>query len=328
MRRVAMAGAVLLLVAVVAGVAGVLRARTLLYAALDGRRERAQAQETVTRFELLAQTAQSQVRPRISGWLSVIGQQTVTLTTRRGALRALCYDALGGAEDAPWALVFHGGLGSTSSQVQDIACELSLSGYRVVTPDLYAHGESAGRISTLGGADAQDVLAWVEWILGSDAGAQIVLMGQDEGALAVLMAAAQGLPGAVKAVATDSAYPDAAQRARTLMQENGFSAQGLDLLLLRAAYQVVHGAPLESGLLGRVGDVEVPLLLMHGTGDQDVPAWHSEDIALAAGERAQLYYVEGAGHGMARYVDQTGYYAALIGFFDRATQRAPAEAIP
>ena len=80
--------------------------------------------------------------------------------------------------------------------------------------------------------------------------------------------------------------------------------------------------------LGYVGDVEVPLLLMHGTGDQDVPAWHSEDIALAAGERAQLYYVEGAGHGMARYVDQTGYYAALIGFFDRATQRAPAEAIP
>ena len=92
------------------------------------------------------------------------------------------------------------------------------------------------------------------------------------------------------------------------------------MMLLRTAYQAINGVPLESGLFERLSDVEVPLLVMHGTGDQDVPAWHSEDIALAVGENAELYYVEGAGHGMARYVDPKGYYDALIGFFDRATQ--------
>ncbi len=319
-RLAAVTGIVLLLAAVTVAVAGILRARMLLYGALDGRRERVQTQESVTRFELLAETAQSQVRPRISGWLSVIEPQTVTLMTDRGELYARTYGALDGAEDAPWALVFHGGPGSSGEQVQDIACELSLAGYRVVTPDLYAHGESAGQITTLGGAETEDVLAWVEWVMGADASAQIVLMGQDEGALAVLMAAAQGMPGAVKAVATDSAYPDAALRARALMRENGFSEEGLDMMLLRTAYQAINGVPLESGLFERLSDVKVPLLVMHGTGDQDVPAWHSEDIALAVGENAELYYVEGAGHGMARYVDPKGYYDALIGFFDRATQ--------
>ena len=93
------------------------------------------------------------------------------------------------------------------------------------------------------------------------------------------------------------------------------------MMLLRTAYQAINGVPLESGLFERLSDVKVPLLVMHGTGDQDVPAWHSEDIALAVGENAELYYVEGAGHGMARYVDPKGYYDALIGFFDRATQR-------
>ena len=48
---------------------------------------------------------------------------------------------------------------------------------------------------------------------------------------------------------------------------------------------------------------------------------HSEDIAAAAGDNVRLLYVEGAGHGMARYIDETAYYEALLGFYDEAVQR-------
>ena len=60
------------------------------------------------------------------------------------------------------------------------------------------------------------------------------------------------------------------------------------------------------------------LLLIHGTGDEDVPAWHSEDIAKAAGENARLLLIEGAAHGTARFMEPQEYYAALFAFFDEA----------
>lgn len=303
--------------------AGALRARMLLRTALDGRRIRAQEESGITRFDLLAETVQSQTRPRMGGWLSIVPMETVTLIVPRGRLSARMYGAVSAQEDAPWALVFHGGLGTDSLQVQDIACELSLAGYRVLTPDLYAHGESEGEISSLGGAEAEDVRAWVQWIMGEDEEARIVLMGQDEGALAVLTAVSAGLPDAVRAAATDSAYTDVAQRARTMLTETGLPAEGLDMLLLGAAYRLANGLPMPEEMPGSIGAAAIPLLLLHGTGDQDVPAWHSEDIVLAAGKNAQLYYVEGAAHGMARYVDPQGYYDTLIGFFDRATGKTP-----
>ena len=65
---------------------------------------------------------------------------------------------------------------------------------------------------------------------------------------------------------------------------------------------------------------KVPLLLIHGTGDEIVPAWHSEDIAAAAGERAQLLFVEGAGHGLSRYVDPEAVYDTMLRFFQDALQ--------
>ena len=68
----------------------------------------------------------------------------------------------------------------------------------------------------------------------------------------------------------------------------------------------------------RIAGADVPLLLIHGTGDTQVLAWQSEDIAQAAGENAQLLLVEGAEHGMARYLEPDAYYDALLGFFEHA----------
>ena len=68
--------------------AGALRARMLLRTALDGRRIRAQEESGITRFDLLAETVQSQTRPRMGGWLSIVPMETVTLTVPRGRLSA------------------------------------------------------------------------------------------------------------------------------------------------------------------------------------------------------------------------------------------------
>ncbi|MBQ7825825.1 MAG: prolyl oligopeptidase family serine peptidase [Clostridia bacterium] len=298
--------------------AAILHAYGMLETALDGRRARSAGEKEPSYFQLREQMFAGQADTRVSGWLSLAASEEIEIKAERGKLAATHYFPVKRLEDAPWALVLHGGLGTDRSQVLDIACMLSLSGYHVLTPDLYAHGQSEGSISSLGICEAQDVESWVGWILAQDADAEIVLYGQDEGGVACLLAG-KALSHTVRAVAVDSAYDSVGGRMMQLAEEARGRLSGAEGALLSAAFRLAHGVTTEAGEIEeRVRDYPLPLLLIHGTGDEDVPAWHSEDIALAAGEKAELYFAEGAGHGMARYLEAQEYSEVLLGFFAEA----------
>ena len=192
---------------------------------------------------------------------------------------------------------------------------LSIRGYRVLLADLYAHGKSAGEIATLGYGDAGDVHAWVEHIKTEEPYAKIVLFGFDEGAAAVLTAAAEGLNAGVVAIAADSASNDPVAR---MLCVAGVEEDGLQAKLLKHIF--LKKAGIKPGVLSeRLAQVQTPMLFIHGTGDQEIPAWNSEDIAQTA-KNAQLLYIEGAGHGQARYVDEMLYYDTLLSFYDNALE--------
>lgn len=311
------AAALLLAALAVMAALGALRARQIARAALDGRRERAQAQERATEFSLRAQMRREQEAVRVNGWLSAVDGERATLKGPRGELVAQAYAPIGGGEGAPWVILVHGGPGTSGAQMLDAACELSLAGYNVLLPDLYAHGQSGGVVSTLGVRDAQDVRAWVDWLLAREPQARVALLGQDEGALAVLLAAADGLPEAVAAVALDGVFLDAPKRALQLAGEAGLGG-ALDALTLRAALFALGVRLTREDALAAAARCEVPLLFIHGTLDGDVSPVDSEDAAHAA-QDARLLLVEGASHGMARYVDPQGYYGAVRALFDAAT---------
>ncbi len=316
-RRVLAALGLTVFLAVLMLMAVQLSADSLYRERLDARaaqEESADAQ--VTTFSLFAKEIEHQTKSRVAGWLSAVQSQEVTVVSGRGKLCATQFEPLAAAQDAPFAILFHGGLGTDREQVIDLACALSLRGYRVLTPDLYAHGASEGTASTLGVGDAQDVRAWVDYAHRAQMGAQVVLFGFDEGAAAVLGAACDGLGGQVAAVAADSAFDDGKARMLALAgAENQAERALLSLAFRRRTGQR------NTALSSRIAAADVPLLLIHGTGDEVVPAWQSEDIARAAGDNARLLYIEGAGHGMARFLDETAYYDALLGFFEEALQR-------
>lgn len=296
-----------------------LRARTLLHIALDGRAQAPAAPEQTTEFTLRAQMRKEQAASRVSGWLGVTHGEQATLKTARGTLYARLYAPLDGGEGAPWALVLHGGPGTSGAQMLDAACALSLRGYNVLLPDLYAHGQSEGALSSLGVRDAQDVAAWVDWVLARDPDARIALLGQDEGALAILLAAGEGLPDAVAAAALDSVDLDPAGRAEELLARAGVDGP-LDRALLRVALRVTAGiAPGSEAALDAAARCTLPLLLISGTLDGETSPVHSERAADAAAN-ARLLLVEGAAHGMARYIDPDGYYGALFSLFDGAVR--------
>ncbi len=315
-RALAVLGLLLFLVVLLA-VPVFLYADTCYRTALDARNLQAELENAQpTYFDLFAEEEAHQTKSRISGWLNMVSSQEAAVKTPRGMISATLYEPLDGAADAPVAILLHGGLGTDRQQVQDIACTLSLNGYRVLTPDLYAHGKSAGDAATLGFGDASDVHAWIDYAEKMQQGAQIVLFGQDEGAAAVLSAICGDLSGSVKAAAVDSAADLGTQRMLELAAEQDNTLMGM---LLKLVY--LRRAPdANQKISARIADAKVPMLLIHGTGDQEVPAWQSEDIALAAGESARLLYIEGAGHGLARYVEPQTYYDALLSFYKQALE--------
>ena len=314
--------AILLLACIAAFLGAAWRARALLNAALDGRRERPLARAQTTEFTLLAEMRKEQAMTRVGGWLSVVYPERTTIRTQRGMLYAEVYTPIGGETDgAPWALVVHGGLGTSGAQMQDVACELSLAGYNVLLPDLYGHGQSDGDVSTLGLADAQDVRACVDWILGREPNAQIALIGQDEGAVAVLLAAGEGLAGAVKIAVLDSVYLNAKERVAGLLAETG-AGGAVDEMLLDVALRTALGIDLSDvNILESAAKSEIPLLFIHGTLDSEAPAYHSEDAAAAA-NGGELLLVEGAAHGMARYVNPDAYYGAVLTLLEKNIDNA------
>ena len=95
--------------------------------------------------------------------------------------------------------------------------------------------------------------------------------------------------------------------------EGGLKGALLDLVFRRKAF---GAEPISK----RIAGVKVPLLLIHGTGDQTVPAWNSEDIVAACPENALLLFVEGAGHGQSRFLDEALYYDTLLDFYTRALE--------
>ena len=316
--------AALCLLLLAAGCAGVFRGYTLIKAALDGRRTHAADAAHLSEFALREQMHSGQAASRVNAWQTVAAQETAQIELDGVARAARVFEPVGafagGGEhaDAPWALVLHGGLGTQGPDLLDVACALSLEGYRVLLPDLHAHGASEGTLCSLGVLESRDVTAWVQWIRSRDAAARIVAFGQDEGAAALLFAL-ESLDGAICAAAADSVYKDAKSRAMEMLLKANPHANALDRFLFGAAYGAMIGrGGLGADVCAAAGRSQTPLLVIHGTGDGDVPAWQGEDIARAAGENAQLLFIEGAAHGRARFAEPQAFYDALLGFFEKA----------
>lgn len=66
--------------------------------------------------------------------------------------------------------------------------------------------------------------------------------------------------------------------------------------------------------LGKMGRVEVPVLVMHGRGDEVIPFFHGEALYAAAREPKANFWVDRAGHNELMDWDPAGYRKAIQGF--------------
>jgi pimeloyl-ACP methyl ester carboxylesterase len=209
-------------------------------------------------------------------------RETIDVAGRRVAV-------LHWGDDGPLVVMLHGWRGR-AAQFAALVPALRAAGHRVIAPDVPAHGDSQG-----GRVDVRDWLA-VLAELQHRHGRFRAIVGHSFGGFAAITAARRGLEtDAVVAIA-------AAGRPGAFLDE--FAASfGLDV----ASY-----ADVERRFLRRVDETRatleeaydglrhplpdrVPLLLVHGEADRQLPASHSRALA-AATPSAELVLLPDAGH--------------------------------
>lgn len=243
--------------------------------------------------------------------------EPVTITTFDGKkLYARYYHV---ADGAPLQIQFHG---YKSSAVLDF-CGGSLYagkiGHNALVVDQRSHGRSEGKSITFGVLERKDVLCWIDYArsrFGEDV--RIILAGLSMGAATVLMATDQPLPPNVLGVVADCPYSSPVAIIKTVSKRDMHMPTGLMYPFVKLGARLFAGFDLEeSSAVIAVKNTPVPILVIHGTGDNFVPCDMSREIRDANPDMITLVTVPEAGHGLCYMTEPAIYENAMQEFFEK-----------
>ena len=223
-------------------------------------------------------------------------------------------------EGAPLVLFFHGYktyLYNNSLSVFDICRKL---GYNLLIVSQRAQNESDGHTITMGLKERYDCLAWANWAADrSGRETPMFLMGTSMGGGTVMMASALELPSNVRAIVEDCGFSSPSVIYRKYIGDI------VPQFLVGTLYQLGRcGARLfggfhikETDCLTAPSQTDLPVLFIHGEGDQQVPCWMAEECYQAAAGDKQLLLIPEADHTQAYYADTERYMETITAFFEK-----------
>jgi dipeptidyl aminopeptidase/acylaminoacyl peptidase len=265
------------------------------------------------RAEALAQTIAARNHAELS---------EVAITASDGAtLRGWSIRPLQGNGDA--VILLHG-VADNRMGVLGNADLLLRHGYAVLLPDARAHGTSGGYLATYGIKEADDIRRWFNWIQQSESPHCIDGLGESMGA-AQLLQSLSTTPGFCAVVAEspfasfrEASYDRLAKRlgagawlGRTLLRP----AVEAGWLYARWKYKVDFE---QSSPQNAVAASSVPVLLIHGLKDTNLPPRHSEMIMARSSSRKPavvLWEPAEAKHTGAAAAEPEEFERRLIGWF-------------
>jgi uncharacterized protein len=187
-------------------------------------------------------------------------------------------------------------------------------------PDARDHGASGGHIATYGLLEADDIHRWFDWLQQNEHPHCIFALGESMGA-AQLLQSLQAEP-RFCAVAAESSFSSFREVAYDRVGRF-FHAPWLGRTILRPIVEIALGyarwkyelnfelaSPEKS-----VAATKVPVLLIHGRDDKNIPVRHSRTIA-AGNPNVKLWEVPNAGHCGAISTAPQEFEQQLIGWFN------------
>ena len=193
-------------------------------------------------------------------------------------------------------------------------------GYTVLLPDARAHGASEGTTATYGLLEANDIRKWYEWLQAREHSGCIFGFGESMGAAQLLSSLAS--ESGFCAVAAESPFSTlreiAYDRVGQFSHTGPWLGRTLLLPVIEAAFayarwhydlDLARASPMEAA-----SSSHVPILLVHGMQDGNIPVRHSRAIK-AHDPDLVLWEVPGADHCGAIGVAPTEFREKLITWF-------------
>jgi len=205
------------------------------------------------------------------------------------------------AGEVPRGTVFllHG-IGDDKTGLVDWGARFAAGGWRAVLVDARGHGESTGDWITYGVEESRDLVSVADALADRRRLARpLAVVGVSYGgSTAIQWAARDPRVAAVVAVAAFASFEDVLRATvrRALGPAAGWVPEARIRHVLALAGSVAGFDPDEASAVAAAAALGRPLLLIHGTADEKVPASHAHRLEAAAGPDATLYLVPGAGH--------------------------------
>jgi len=194
-------------------------------------------------------------------------------------------------------------------------------GASVLFFDFRGHGKSAKERCTIGPHESRDVLGAIHFAKSRMPHAKIVLLGSSMGAAASVLATLEE-PDSVDGLILDGLYRSLDEAGRGWWLFLG--GKGLQRLL----GPTIHFGKVLTGVSPRTVRIDValkalagkPMLILNGTEDPIVPVSAATANASAAGDRAEIAWFEGAGHGNPRFREPERYQTLVLDFLRQFSQ--------
>ena len=177
-------------------------------------------------------------------------------------------------------------------------------GWSILAIDQRAQAGSEGRYMTFGAWEHKDVCRWIDHIAAREDVTHIALDGISMGAATVMLALGEPLPEKVRGAIADSGYDSVVNEIRHLGKRLHLPTAPMLPLMDLWTRALAHFSLYETDTKKAVAKTQLPLLLVHGTGDTFVPHECTLRNAEVYTGKRNVVLVENAPHGFS-YVIET-----------------------